>query len=182
MSFYNFLKPNATVRQQLRAGFTMIELLVVMAILGTLVATFAMSTSSARENAKIVKATAESRSLENAIRLFCMSMTDTELETDGGNQLSVLGLGDGLQEANPTLTNMLTKPSQSNGNTVYYEANDSSIRGNRLCDPWGHPYQIRVRLVNRASNVAEEEDYEIVVPLPGRHRSLKPLSAPSSQQ
>jgi prepilin-type N-terminal cleavage/methylation domain-containing protein len=160
-----------------RAGFTMIELLVVMAILGTLVGTFAVSTASARENAKVVKATAEGRALENAIRLFCMTWMDTEESPDGGNILSNLGLSDGIQDANSTLTNMLTKPSAGNGNTVYFEANDSSIRGNKLCDPWGNPYKIRVKRVNPTTNKnGEDEEYEIVVPIPGRHRALEPLS------
>ncbi|MBQ9694698.1 MAG: prepilin-type N-terminal cleavage/methylation domain-containing protein [Kiritimatiellae bacterium] len=157
-----------------RAGFTMIELLLVMAILGTLVATFALSTASARENAKVVKATAESRALANSIRLFCLAMTDTAISDDGGNPLSVLGLSDGLRDADSTLTNMLTKPSASNGNTVYFEANDRSIRANRLCDPWGNPYKIRVKRVNLS--VKQEEDYEIIVPVPGRHRALEPLN------
>lgn len=159
---------------RLRAGFTMVELLVVMAILGVLVGTFAVSTTSARENAKVVKATAESRSLANSIRLYCMTMTDTAVSEDGGNPLSLLGLSDGLRDADSTLTNMLTKPSASNGNTVYFEANDRSIRGNRLCDPWGNPYKIRVKRVNIATKA--EEDYEIIVPIPGRHRALEPLN------
>lgn len=157
-----------------RAGFTMIELLVVMAILGTLVGTFALSTGAARENAKVVKATAESRALSNSIRLFCMAMTDTAVSDDGGNPMSALGLSDGVNDASSTLTNMLTKPSSSNGNTVYYDANDRSIRGNRLCDPWGNPYKIRVKRVNIAAR--QEEDYEIIVPIPGRHRALEPLN------
>ena len=78
MTFGTLLKRSArSGKVRARAGFTMIELLLVMAILGTLVATFAISTASARENAKVVKATAESRSLANSIRLFCMAMTDT---------------------------------------------------------------------------------------------------------
>jgi prepilin-type N-terminal cleavage/methylation domain-containing protein len=167
----------AKVARRARAGFTMIELLVVMAILGTLVGTFAVSTASARENAKIVKATAEGRALENAIRLFCMTWMDTAEDEDGGNILSDLGLSDGIQDANSTLTNMLTKPNESNGNTVYFEANDRSIRGGKLCDPWGNPYKVRVKLVNpTASSNSEDETYEIVVPIVGRHRALESLS------
>lgn len=160
--------------RSLRAGFTMVELLVVMAILGMLVGTFALSTGAARENAKVVKATAESRALANAIRLFCMTMTDTAVADDGGNPMSTLGLSDGLVDANPTLTNLLTKPSTANGNTVYFEANDRSIRGNRLCDPWGNPYKIRVKRVD--IDAKQEEDYEIIVPISGRHRALEPLN------
>jgi hypothetical protein len=72
---------------------------------------------------------------------------------------------------------MLTKPNESNGNTVYFEANDRSIRGGKLCDPWGNPYKVRVKLVNpTASSNSEDETYEIVVPIVGRHRALESLS------
>lgn len=166
------LQGGARSAHRWRAGFTMIELLVVMAILGTLVATFAASTASARENARVVKATAESRTLSNSIRLYCMTMMDTN-EANGGNPIAELGLSDGLNDAGTSLTNLLTKPSASNGNTVYFEANDRAIRGGRLCDPWGNPYKIRVKRVNLS--VKNEKDYEIIVPIVGRHRALEPL-------
>lgn len=159
-----------------RAGFTLIELLVVIAILGVLIATFAVSTNSARETARITKATAEGRELGNAIRLYCMTQLDTETAEDGGNPLSDLGLNDGLQDATSALTNALTKPSSQNGNTVYFAANDRSIRQNVLCDPWGNPYRIRVKkVVSRVDPNTAERNYEIIVPLDGRHRALEPL-------
>lgn len=158
-----------------RAGFTLIELLVVIAILGVLIATFAASTSSARETARITKATAECRELGNAIRLFCMTQMDTATTEDGGNPISELGLRDGLQDAPSTLTNLLTKPSDRNGNTVFFAANDRAIRRNILCDPWGNPYRIRMKKVVSRTNNTAERDYEIIVPLDGRHRALEPL-------
>lgn len=159
-----------------RAGFTLIELLVVIAILGVLVATFAASTSSARETARITKATAECRELGNAIRLFCMTQMDTAVTEDGGNPVTELGLRDGLQDATSAMTNLLTKPSDKNGHTVFFAANDRAIRQNVLCDPWGNPYRVRIRRVAPASAETAERDYEIIVPLDGRHRALEPLN------
>ena len=154
-----------------RRGFTLIELLVVIVILGVLMGSFAASTGAARENARIAKATAEARELGNAIRLFGITMMDAS-DSSSKSPLESLGLRDGLNEAPTDLTRMLTESNSSNGNTVYYKASDTSIRGNRLCDPWGKPYMIRVRKV-QPTDVAKEDDYTILVPVPGRHRALK---------
>lgn len=164
-----------------RAGFTLIELLVVIAILGVLVATFAASTASARETARITKATAECRELGNAIRLFCITQQDTLRDADGGDPISELSLRDGLQEATGAMTNLLTKPSDKNGRTVYFAANDRAIRRNILCDPWGNPYRVRLKKVNPAGdNELAKKNFEIIVPLDGRHRALESAASPSN--
>lgn len=158
-----------------RRGFTLIELLVVIAILGILAGTFASSTSSARESARIAKATAEARELGNAIRLYGLTMIDTsDDDTDGGTPLEDIGLREGLNEASPELTRSLTLPNERNGNTVYYRASETAIRKDRLCDPWGNPYRIRLR--KAAGSQRDEDDYTIYVPVSGRHRALEPLS------
>lgn len=168
-----FLNLTAPARRSLRSGFTLIELLVVIVIIGILAATFATSTASARENARIAKATVEARELGNAIRLFGITMLDTADDTDGGDPLSDLGLREGLNEASPELTRTLTLPNESNGNVVYYKANDNAIRKNRLCDPWGNPYRIRMRKVTPTEQT--EDDYVLFVPIVGRHRALEAM-------
>ncbi len=157
---------------KMKRGFTMIELLVVIVILGVLVASFATSAAGARETAQVTRATAEARELGNAIRLYCIAQMDLALgEKD---PLSDLGLSDGVRDANSSLTNVLTEPSAANGNTVYYNVSQSALRNNRICDPWGEPYKIRVKKV--VSRAPDEEDYTIVVPIQARHRALEPLS------
>ena len=169
-----FLNFTAPARRSLRSGFTLIELLVVIVILGVLMATFASSTSSARENARIAKATVEARELGNAIRLYGMTMLDTATDdSEGGDPLNDLGLREGLNEASPELTRTLTLPSAVNGNVVYYKASDNAIRKNRLCDPWGNPYRIRMRKVTPTEQT--EDDYIIFVPIVGRHRALEAM-------
>lgn len=158
-----------------RAGFTLVELLVVIAIIGVLIASFAFSTTAARENARTVKATAEGRQLADAIRLYCL----TNLETsdgegdDGGNPMGDLGLSEGVSEAKGTLVSKLTDPSANDAKTIYFEANHPTLRNNTLCDPWGHPYRIRVKKAVSDAKT-NEDDYIILVPAVGRHRILTP--------
>ena len=162
-----------------RRGFTMIELLVVMAIIGILAGTFAFSMVSAQENARTAKATAEGRELGNAIRLYCLTQTGTEEDGESaGNPLSDLGLNEGISAVNSTLTRLMTAPSASNGNTVYFRADQSSIRGGVLRDPWGNPYRIRVRRFEPKDQ--EENDYRLVIPLETRHRALKKADSSAS--
>ncbi len=159
----------------LRAGFTLLERLVVIAIVGVLIASFAFSTASARENARTVKATAEGRALGDAIRLYCL----TNLESsdgggdDGGDPMGDLGLSEGINEARGTLVSKLTDPSSNDAKIVYFEANHPTLRGNGLYDPWGHPYRIRVKKAVTDADTGED-DYIILVPAVGRHRTLNP--------
>lgn len=158
-----------------RRGFTMIELLVVITIIGVLISSFVVSTARARENARITKATVESRELANAIRLYGLTMMDSADETVASDPLSSLGLSEGAPtQVSSSLTSLLTKPSAQNNNTVYYRASDGAIRGNRLCDPWGNPYYIRVKKVEPA--VDKEADYVIFAPVIGRHRAIEPMN------
>ncbi len=159
-------------RERLSRGFTMLELLVVIVVLGILAASFTSSATSARENARVAKATAESRELGNAIRLFCMANLDIAMNED--DPLSTLGLGTGVREAGSTLTNALTRPSAANGNTVYFNVSQDALRSNRICDPWGEPYRILVRQVAR-DEAPNTDDYLIIAPVTSRHRALEPM-------
>lgn len=167
-----------TPRTLFRQGFTLIELLVVMCILGILAATFFSGTMGARRSAQIAKATAESRALADAIRLYCLTQYDPEV-SGSADPLGDLGLSEGEQDASSTLTTALSEPSSSNGNTVYFNVQESQLRHNRISDPWGNPYKIYIVKPTTSSTDAEKE-YEVLVPIPGRHRALEPLSTASN--
>ncbi len=160
----------------LRAGFTLVELLVVIAILGILIATFAASTASAHETARITKATAESRELGNAIRLFLLTEMDTESSSDidGDDPLSALGLGEGENPISSALSGRLTSDNNDAGH-AYFAASQSAMPNGTIIDPWGRPYRVRVRRFK--PQVDQDEDYVIILPIQGRHRTLDPVKA-----
>lgn len=165
-----------------RAGFTLVELLVVLAIIGILAATFVTSSMSAYETAQITRATAESRELGNAIRLYLLTELDTSEDTavEGSDPLQELGLSEGTGEISSGLTTRLT--TRQDAGYVYYQANQDSLRGGKIVDPWGNPYVIRVRKVDnvKSDSDVQDEAYEIVLPIQGRHRALEPLNSGSA--
>ena len=154
-------------RAALRAGFTLIELLVVIVIIAILTGSFGVSFLSAQETARITRATAESRELGNAIRLYLM-----EPDANGDlPSLSDLGLGTGERsDISSATTRILTGES---GDKVYFQAAEDALWDNGLVDPWGNPYYITVREIQPNAQ-PDPEDYEIVVPIQGRHRALEP--------
>ena len=153
----------------LRAGFTLIELLVVIVIIGILAATFGVSFLSAQETARITRATAESRELGNAIRLYLMQPDANGTLPD----LSELGLSTGDRSDISSNTTQILIGESGNRGHAYYQAAEDALVGNQICDPWGNPYYITVREI-KPSGKPDPEDYEIVVPIQGRHRALEP--------
>lgn len=154
----------------LRAGFTLIELLVVIVIIGILAATFGVSFLSAQETARITRATAESRELGNAIRLYLMQ-PDANGDLPDLTDLN-LSAGDRSPISSNT-SKILTGESGNRGHAYYQAAEDALNSKGEICDPWGNPYYITVREI-KPSGKPDPEDYEIVVPIQGRHRALEP--------
>lgn len=165
-------------RAALRAGFTLIELLVVIVIIAILTASFGVSFLSAQETARITRATAESRELGNAIRLYLMEALTTqgtnsgELEADSEGLLRGTGLREG--ERNDITSDTIDLLTGESGDKVYFQAaEDARSEKYGIVDPWGNPYYVTIRVIKR-TNETDPEDYEIVVPIQGRHRALEP--------
>lgn len=119
------------------SGFTLVELLVVIAMLMLLAGAVTSSVASAQRRAKIAQATAEAQEMTNAIRAFehfwgeqdlkskMPKMNDTEA-TEGAMSF-ILGGDPGPDgEKLPVLYN-------------------ASIKGGKILDPWGHAYRVTIK-------------------------------------
>ena len=119
----------------MRRGFTLIELMVVMAMIAVIAAAFVTSVEKARTRAYIGRATMEAKEMTNAILGYEQYAPDRSLasvasgswkDCDEGSMAMILG---GAQSA-------------SGGRVpVLYNGH---VRTGYLRDPWGTPYRYRI--------------------------------------
>jgi len=129
----------------MRKGFTLIELMVVIALLMVLAGAIGVGVSSAQKNARRAKALATVREITNAILAYENASKNHELPNyqsgvpaTEGNLAFLLGKGE---------TGVDNQKLQ-----VLFNSND--MRGGTLYDPWGKPYQI---LIRRGSATIEDK-------------------------
>lgn len=124
----------------MRRGFTLLELLIVLAMIAVLSAAIGVSVGKARTRARIALASQETREMTNAILAFEQYAEGHTLaqyatgdkgwrpcESGAKIMKAILGLGEkgASQEEIPVL----------------YEAN---VSADVLKDPWGHPYEYMI--------------------------------------
>lgn len=121
-------------RPSSRTGFTLVELLVVIAMLAILAGTISSAVVSAMRQSKIAKATTEVRELTNAILAYENTQKDHKLPALGGvdaseSSLAFLLGGSGAGEDKKTIP-------------VLFNA---SLRNGKIYDPWGTPYRVLIK-------------------------------------
>lgn len=118
----------------MRKAFTLVEMLVVVAILAILMASLSMSFASAQKKARIAKATVEAGEITKAILAYG-NMVDTGIpemtEEEAGESSLPFLLGDGTDRG---------------GNKIPIMYNGALSNG-KMVDPWGHPYLVTVKAV-----------------------------------
>jgi general secretion pathway protein G len=106
-----------------RRGFTLVELLVVLAILGILASLVTAGAQAARRRGAVTKAKATIAALETAIAMY---------EGD---------LGEYPASGNETLISALQDdPKDADWNGPYMEFKEEELKDGQLLDPWGEPY------------------------------------------
>lgn len=104
--------------QRKRAGFTLVEIMVVVVILGILAATIVPSFMRTTQDAKVGAAKADIANIKNALTRFSINMDRFPTTEEGLKVLSEAPSGDDKKWRGPYVEEV--KP-----------------------DPWGHPYQYR---------------------------------------
>lgn len=117
---------------KLKKGFTLVELMVVVAMIAILMAAMSVSVSGARKTARIQKATAEVKVIAQTILAyenFSKSGLPTlnDAEVDENNCGFLLGEGGDAEE---------------NGQQIVLL--QAALRNGKMRDPWGTPYRVRI--------------------------------------
>ena len=119
-----------------KTGFTLIELMVVMGMVAVLMGAMTTSIASARERARVQKATSDVKVISQAIlayenwtrdKGFELPTFESPVDADSENLKFLLG-----KEA-----------AQSGGNIPTMLM--AQLRNGKMLDPWGHPYKVRIK-------------------------------------
>jgi len=119
---------------EFRKGFTLLELMVVVAMIAVVVGSISTSVSSAQERARVQKATAEVKNATQAILAYEQfnpgkGLPQMERRDADASSLGFL-LGQGTSENGGQVPVLLSAALSSNG---------------KWRDPWGTPYRVTIR-------------------------------------
>ena len=121
----------------IKRGFTLIELLVVLAMIAILLGSAGVSVAGAQQRARIQKATADVKSISQAILAYenyergsdkFELPTMNDLDADASSLSFLLGEGE----------------SAKSGGNIPVLLMASLRSGRTLVDPWGTPYKIKI--------------------------------------
>ena len=116
-----------------QGGFTLIELMVSLAMMAILLASLTAAVRTAMRESKITKATAEVREITHAILAY-----------ENAEQTHRIPTMNRMDATEQSLSFILGKENDSDGNKlpVFYEA--AVDESGRILDPWGTPYRVTV--------------------------------------
>ena len=129
-----------------RRGFTLVELLVVVAMIALITGAMSTAITGARERARIQKALADVKTVSQAILSY------ENYEQGGGN--FELPLMNGVDADSGSLGFLIGQggSAKSGGNIpVLLQARLSG--GKKMLDPWGTPYGVTIKEVQRTPKI-----------------------------
>lgn len=117
----------------MKKGFTLVELIVVIAMLMLLMGSVTSALASARKRAKIAKATVACQEMTNAILAYenYKSLSSVTPKEGEANRSSLKFILDG-------------KGTDDRGNSIPVLYN-ADAKGTDILDPWGKPYRYRIK-------------------------------------
>lgn len=147
----------------LREAFTLIEMLVVVAMLGLMMGSAASGISQAKRQAKVTRAHAEMRELVNAWLAYEQAYDDWPVPSGAEGEEGIAATESNLKEL----------IGQGGDGMVYLNApmTDGSD-GRAFRDPWGTPY--RYRIVEIATSDSQDDNkFEASIAFPNRHMNWR---------
>lgn len=119
----------------MRRGFTLIELMVVMAMIVIIAASFTSGIAGAQKRAKISRAQTDVREMTNAILAYA------NYDEDGSLQSHTM---ENAAASESSLAFILGKE-RARGVQVPVLYNAHVSQGGEIRDPWGNPYRVTVK-------------------------------------
>ena len=114
--------------------FTLIELLIVIAIIGILAGLVFPALGTVRNNAKRSKASTECQSLKTAIIMYESEFSCWPVKVSGSADTTISG------SEYVEMCKVLT--GENSKKTVFYEVGVGYDENKGILDPWGRPYQV----------------------------------------
>ena len=149
-----------------RAGFTLVEMLTVVVLIGILMASSGMALGKANELARRTKAETECRELVNAL----ISYRSTYGEWPGGG-------ASGEVEADSSILQPLYDPSANARKLIFLNIVPERLDGGMWLDPWGNPYS--VFFPDRGQEATRRTALETSVSFPFRNKAPAGNAAPN---
>ena len=120
----------------MKKGFTLIELIVVIAMLMLLAGSVTSALMGARKRAKIAKATVACQEMTNAILAYENYAKNNSLEKKASGSWQLANKG--------SLQFILGGEKAENGEDIPVLYN-AEVKGLQILDPWGKPYYYRIQ-------------------------------------
>ena len=126
-----------------RAGFTLVEMLVVITMIGLLMATIATGLARARRAAQIARAETQLREILTACGQYLML-----------NQKAPPGMSEsGWTVVAGDFLNELITPDEHG--FVYLSVSPAQLKNGAYGDPWGNPYEIKLNAAKESATPAD---------------------------
>jgi len=139
-----------------RKAFTLIELLMVMAIIGILASLMMVGAAKARKKAKITRAQVETRDLAKAWKAYWIIY----------GQWPAICVGEQSMDGTIIKILMGEEDTYNKRKLRFMDINDPKVLDDGMKDPWGNLYKVSFSDVT----VHDSEMYEASVSFPNRYR------------